>query len=80
MIDALPLTPAVAPAPPVACPSCHTARKTSDEVAAAGGSWRCERCGEQWSASRLATVAEYEAWARDRDAAAQPAAAIVIPR
>lgn len=68
MIDALPLSSSNAPAPPVACPSCQTARaQATDEVASAGGHWRCERCGEQWTASRLATVAEYEAWKHARD-------------
>jgi transposase-like protein len=69
-IDALP-TPAVLPEPPVACPSCHTARLEATEgVTVARGDWRCERCGEQWTASRLATVAEYEAWDRARRDAA----------
>ena len=68
MIDVRPLAPFIAPAPPVACPSCLTARaQVSEEVAAAGGDWRCERCGERWTASRLATVAEYEAWSSARD-------------
>ena len=68
MIDVLPLAPFIAPAPPVACPSCQTARaQASEEVAAAGGDWRCAQCGEPWTPSRLATVAEYEAWSRARD-------------
>ena len=47
----------------VTCPSCHTARSTApDRTSVAGGDWRCERCGEQWTGSRLATVADYEAW------------------
>jgi predicted Zn finger-like uncharacterized protein len=70
-IDALPLTPAMEPAPPVACPSCHTARQQgTQQVAAAGGDWRCGRCGEQWTASRLATVAEHDARDRERENAA----------
>jgi transposase-like protein len=45
------------------CPSCHTARPgVSDDTWDAGEQWRCERCGEKWTRSRLATVAEYEAW------------------
>ena len=76
MTDALPL-PLFDPAPPVACPSCHAARVlATDEVAAPGGNWRCERCGEQWTASRLATVAEYEAWKRARDS--DPARSAVV--
>ena len=67
MVDAVPLPPSIEPAPPALCPSCHTARVlATDEVTAIGGHWRCERCGEQWTASRLATVAEYEAWDRER--------------
>jgi predicted Zn finger-like uncharacterized protein len=77
MIDALPLPPFVAPGPPAACPSCHTARVlATEEVVTAGGDWRCERCGEQWTASRLATVAEYEAWSRARDS--DPARSAVV--
>ena len=63
------------------CPSCHTARAgVSNDTWDAGGQWRCERCGEQWTRSRLATVAEYEAWARVHDAApvAQPVRPLTI--
>ena len=44
------------------CPLCHTtdASLTDDELAAGGG-WRCIRCGQQWDARRLATVAAYAA-------------------
>jgi hypothetical protein len=27
-----------------------------------GTDWQCARCGQKWSATRLATVAEYAAW------------------
>jgi hypothetical protein len=67
MIDAVPLSPSVAPA---ACPSCHTARLLATDEVAAASDWRCQRCGERWTASRLATVAEYEAWDRRRVSAA----------
>jgi len=59
---------------PLMCPSCHTVLATSTDVAYQSGSnWQCQRCGEHWTASRLATVAEYQAWDRrrsDTDAAA----------
>jgi hypothetical protein len=78
--DALPLTTTVALAPPVACPSCHTTHQgPTEEVAAPGAGWFCERCGQQWTASRLATVAEYEAWDRERGNAA-PRPDVVIAR
>jgi ribosomal protein L37AE/L43A len=48
----------------ISCPSCHTARSAAAAEAAAAGGWMCQRCGQQWTASRLATVAEYEAWNR----------------
>ena len=35
----------------------------------AGGNWRCVRCGQHWDAGRLAAVAAYAAWARNRDRA-----------
>jgi hypothetical protein len=52
-----------------ACPSCHTtdAAMTYGSMAAGAG-WRCGRCGQQWTASRMATVAAYTAWAADRAA------------
>jgi len=27
-----------------------------------GTDWQCARCGQKWSATRLATVAAYAAW------------------
>ena len=59
----------------ITCPSCHTARAgVTNDTWDTGGQWRCERCGEKWTRSRLATVAEYEAWERDHNAGlvAQP--------
>ena len=51
----------------LSCPSCHSvlAHSTGD-AHVAGSDWKCNRCGEHWTASRLATVAEYEAWDRER--------------
>jgi hypothetical protein len=49
------------------CPLCHTTNASlSDEALAAGEGWRCPRCGQQWDAHRLATVAAYAAWVLDR--------------
>ena len=45
------------------CPRCHmvdTAMTTAS--LAAGGYWRCQRCGSTWDQTRLATVAAYVAW------------------
>lgn len=48
----------------VSCSLCHTTHPslTRDALEAAGD-WRCSRCGQRWSARRLATVAAYAAWA-----------------
>jgi hypothetical protein len=45
------------------CPSCHTtdAIMTNDALSR-GADWECGRCGGQWNATRLATVAAYAAW------------------
>ena len=52
-----------------ACPSCHTtdAMMTAGALAAGAG-WRCGRCGQQWTASRIATVAAYAVWVAGRHA------------
>ena len=49
------------------CPSCHTAdaRLTNDAVRK-GADWHCARCGQRWSALRLATVAAYAARVNQR--------------
>ena len=42
------------------CPSCHTEdHTTSMDAVEAGARWRCTRCGQLWSARRLAIVAAY---------------------
>jgi transposase-like protein len=52
------------------CPLCHTTDVfMSDYALAAGGGWRCTRCGQQWDARRLATVAAYAAWTLERGTA-----------
>ena len=67
MFDASPVQPSIETATPTTCPSCHTAHVlATDEVPTVGGHWRCPRCGEQWTATRLATVREYETWDRER--------------
>jgi predicted Zn finger-like uncharacterized protein len=48
--------------PHATCPLCHTtAASLSDDALAAGGDWRCTRCGQRWDTRRLATVAAYAA-------------------
>jgi hypothetical protein len=27
-------------------------------------SWRCNRCGQRWDATRVATVMDYQRWAK----------------
>ena len=45
------------------CPRCHLIDATLMNASpAAGGYWRCERCGSNWDQARLATVAGYAAW------------------
>jgi transposase-like protein len=41
------------------CPLCHTASPRLEVAGTDGGSWRCSRCLQSWSAERLATVAAY---------------------
>ena len=55
------LAPALAPF--ATCPSCHTSDATlTNEALTAGASWQCARCGQRWTAARLATVAAYATW------------------
>jgi predicted Zn finger-like uncharacterized protein len=46
----------------VTCPMCHTAASLTQSALDAGAAWRCGRCGQQWDAARLTTVAAYAAW------------------
>jgi hypothetical protein len=58
-----PSTPGIA-----TCPMCYTAHPSLTRAAVvAGEDWRCSRCGQQWDAERLAAVAAYAAWMRDRE-------------
>jgi hypothetical protein len=51
------------------CPRCHLVDATlTNRSVAAGGYWRCARCGSNWDQGRLATVAGDAAW----DSARQP--------
>ena len=45
----------------VTCPMCHTPTSLTQTDIAAGEGWRCVRCGQHWSATRLSTVAAYAA-------------------
>jgi len=45
------------------CALCHTPSSLTLEAVAAGGAWRCKKCGQHWDGSRLAAVAAYAAWA-----------------
>jgi hypothetical protein len=45
------------------CPTCHMADTAMTNASlAAGGYWRCGRCGSTWDQTRLATAAAYAAW------------------
>jgi ribosomal protein L37AE/L43A len=54
----------------VTCPMCHAEASLTQTALAAGGAWRCVRCGQNWDADRLTAVAAYAVWAADRDRAA----------
>ena len=42
------------------CPLCHTLDRTvSADALLAGATWGCARCGQTWSAVRLAAAAAY---------------------
>ena len=48
------------PLPSPTCPLCHTLDHTiTSHALAAGGTWRCTRCGQRWTAERLRTAAAY---------------------
>lgn len=51
----------------VTCPNCRTPEPTvTNAAASAGAVWRCTQCLQRWSADRLATVAAYSLWLRER--------------
>lgn len=46
------------------CPMCHTTSGTlTAQSLRAGGAWACIRCGQEWNAERLETVAAYARFA-----------------
>lgn len=49
------------------CPMCHTPGTLTRSALERGSDWRCGRCGQQWDAARLATVAAYAAWVVERE-------------
>ena len=51
----------------VTCPMCHTPSPLTRGAVAAGGDWRCIRCGQHWESGRLAAVAAYAAWVVEHD-------------
>ena len=53
----------------VVCPMCHTDGSLTQGALAAGGAWRCTRCGQHWDADRLMAVAAYAVWVAERDRA-----------
>ena len=55
------------------CPGCHMVDTTLTNASlAAGGDWRCQRCGQRWDRGRIATVAAYAAWDAARQRRAVP--------
>lgn len=53
---------------PVTCPFCHTPHGSLTlDAMQAGDGWACVRCGQQWNARRLETVAAYNAWVLDHE-------------
>lgn len=61
-------TPRVTDETPFAvCPLCQTVDAVvTEQVLALGNLWQCGRCGQSWTASRLATVNAYAAWDLER--------------
>ena len=52
----------------VACPRCHLSHGSlTQEALETGEGWRCIRCGQEWDARRLATVAAYAVWAAEHE-------------
>ena len=52
----------------VTCPMCHTPASLTQSDLDSGAGWRCGRCGQRWSATRLSTVAAYVAFVAARGA------------
>ncbi|MGE3508760.1 MAG: hypothetical protein AB7N65_07740 [Vicinamibacterales bacterium] len=47
---------------PPECPLCHLEAPLPLSAIEAGRDWHCSRCGQQWDAKRLKTVAAYAVW------------------
>lgn len=45
------------------CPLCQTVSPIITDPAVPTEEWQCVRCGQKWTASRLATAAAYTAYA-----------------
>ena len=63
----------------VTCPMCHTPASLTQSDLGAGAGWRCGRCGQRWSATRLSTVAAYAASVADRAAVCPATGETVFP-
>jgi hypothetical protein len=62
-LDVAPMDTVVEPEGFATCPTCHMVDTSMTNVSlAAGGYWRCGRCGSRWDQQRLATAAAYVAW------------------
>jgi len=49
------------------CPLCRATDATiTYDALGKGADWQCARCGQKWSAARLATVTTYAAWVAER--------------
>lgn len=56
------------------CPTCYRVDTSLTNASlAAGGNWRCGRCGQMWDQKRIATVAAYAAWNLARQQRQTPA-------
>lgn len=61
------------------CPCCHTPGPAdAGDALRAHGDWQCLRCGARWDARRLATVAAYESWERERSRGMIPVSAVEV--
>lgn len=48
------------------CALCHKSHPSVSDAPGYGADWRCERCGQEWTASRLDAVREYAAFMGSR--------------
>jgi len=51
------------------CPLCRTTATRANDAAA---DWLCARCGQRWTAARLASVTAYDAWVAERQLVSRP--------